>query len=335
VGNLNGVDLIGVVGMFEGCRSFNQNLMGLKFKTSNLNSLLAGCSTFNQPLNDLDVSNVTSTDYLFDGCTAFTSDLSAWDVSSLKSATAMLRNTSNFDSDLNWWCVSNITTEPENFATGSFLARSNYPKWGTCPVRDVSLTIDIEAPFLIVGSTGTLTYLANKPITEESVVWSSSNPSAVTINETTGEYAVIDAGGATITVTVNGIYTTTRTYEAVPAITPAVMVVAQHVDPLTIRLDSDTTRTSEAYVDWGDGTFDHLTSFNSLSKTYTTAGPFNVSVMPSSPIGSGLVINGDGVTALTAFGECDISITSSNLESVPARLPSNVTSLGTALSIAT
>lgn len=329
VGNFNGAKPTNLRDLFKGCSNFNQTLVGLDMSECTVaESFLEGCARFNQPLNDMDVSNLNNATNMFKGCAIFTSDLSNWDVSNLHQANGMFNGTTNFDSDLGWWCVSNLQSEPVDFATGSFLARSNYPKWGTCPVRDVSLTIDIKAPFLIVGSTGTLTYLANKPITEESVVWSSSNPSAVTINETTGEYAVIDAGGATITVTVNGIYTTTRTYEAVPAITPAVMVVAQHVDPLTIRLDSDTTRTSEAYVDWGDGTFDRLTSINSPSKTYTTAGPFNVSVMPTSPIGSGLVINGDGVTALTAFGECDISITSSNLGSVPASLPSTVTSFG-------
>ena len=329
VGNFNGAKPTNLRDLFKGCSNFNQTLVGLDMSECTVaESFLEGCARFNQPLNDMDVSNLNNATNMFKGCAIFTSDLSNWDVSNLHQANGMFNGTTNFDSDLGWWCVSNLQSEPVDFATGSFLARSNYPKWGTCPVRDVSLTIDNETPFLIVGSTGTLTYLANKPITEESVVWSSSNPSAVTINETTGEYAVIDAGGATITVTVNGIYTTTRTYEAVPAITPAVMVVAQHADPLTIRLDSDTTRTSEAYVDWGDGTFDRLTSINSLSKTYTTAGPFNVSVMPTSPIGSGLVINGDGVTALTAFGECDISITSSNLESVPASLPSTVTSFG-------
>ena len=329
VGNFNGAKPTNLRNLFKGCSNFNQTLVGLDMSECTVaESFLEGCARFNQPLHDMDVSNLNNATNMFKGCAIFTSDLSNWDVSNLHQANGMFNGTTNFDSVLGWWCVSNLQSEPLDFATGSFLARSNYPKWGTCPVRDVSLTIDNETPFLIVGSTGTLTYLANKPITEESVVWSSSNPSAVTINETTGEYAVIDAGGATITVTVNGIYTTTRTYEAVPAITPAVMVVAQHADLLTIRLDSDTTRTSEAYVDWGDGTFDHLTSFNSLSKTYTTPGPFNVSVMPTSPIGSGLVINGGGVTALTAFGECDISITSSNLESVPASLPSTVTSFG-------
>lgn len=329
VGNFNGAKPTNLRDLFKGCSNFNQTLVGLDMSECTVaESFLEGCARFNQPLNDMDVSNLNNATNMFKGCAIFTSDLSNWDVSNLHQANGMFNGTTNFDSDLGWWCVSNLQNEPVDFATGSFLARSNYPKWGTCPVRNVSLTIDNETPFLIVGSTGTLTYLANKPITEESVVWSSSNPSAVTIIETTGEYVVITAGGATITVTVNGIYTTTRTYEAVPAITPAVMVVAQHADPLTIRLDSDTTRTSEAYVDWGDGTFDRLTSINSVSKTYTTAGPFNVSVIPSSPIGSGLVINGDGVTALTAFGECDISITSSNLESVPASLPSNVTSFG-------
>ena len=329
VGNLNGAKPTNLRDVFKGCSNFNQTLVGLDMSECTVaESFLEGCTRFNQALNDMDVSNLNNATNMFKGCTNFTSDLSDWDVSNLHQANGMFSGTTNFDSDLGWWCVSNLQSEPVDFATGSFLARSNYPKWGTCPVRDVTLTIDKDTPFLIVGSTGTMTYTANKTITEESVVWGSSNPDAVTINAATGEFAVISVGGATITVVVNGIYSTERTYESVQEITPAVLVVSQHADPLTIRLDSDTSRNGEAYVDWGDGTFDRLTAINSLSKTYTSAGPFNVSIIPSSTVGSGLVINGDGVTALTAFGECDISITSSNLESVPASLPSTVTSFG-------
>lgn len=323
VGNLNGVDLIGVVGMFEGCRSFNQNLMGLKFKTSNLNSLLAGCSTFNQPLNDLDVSNVTSMDYLFDGCTAFTSDLSAWDVSSLKSATAMLRNTSNFDSDLNWWCVSNITTEPENFATGSFLASSNHPLWGTCPVRDVVIEIDNKNQFLMLGDNGVMTYTANKPFDEVSVVWLSSNPDAISINAATGEYAVVGLGGASISVKVNDLYSARRNYLTIQEYNPATFKA--NGDSVTIQLVANSSRAGEAYVDWGDGVYEQVTAVNPLTHTYKDTTERLISVMPMSPLGSSIDVNGPAITSIEQFGECDVTITSRDLVAVPTTLPTTLT----------
>ena len=40
-----------------------------------------GCESFNQPLNDWNVSNVTDMDYMFDGCELFNQDISNWDVS--------------------------------------------------------------------------------------------------------------------------------------------------------------------------------------------------------------------------------------------------------------
>jgi surface protein len=325
VGNLNGVDLIGVVGMFEGCRSFNQNLMGLKFKTSNLNSLLAGCSTFNQPLNDLDVSNVTSTDYLFDGCTAFTSDLSAWDVSSLKSATAMLRNTSNFDSDLNWWCVSNITTEPENFATGSFLARSNYPKWGTCPIRDVVVTINGLAGPVRLNDVRQLTYKLTQDTPVQSTVWTSSNESIAVIDDS-GNAVFTGLGSVTITLVVNGLYTGMKTVTVQDVIQPmTVMTTGVNGGEVMIA-------TNGVMVDWGDGSDPVLiTSNNSpVTHTYTDSlkhliriTPTNADLMPS------IVISGEIEEVVNWYTGLNQNISlSGKLQRVPNVAPNTTSFVG-------
>ena len=44
--------------------------------------------------------------------------------------TAMFKNASSFTSNLTDWCVEKITTEPEDFATGSQVVESEYPNWG-------------------------------------------------------------------------------------------------------------------------------------------------------------------------------------------------------------
>ena len=64
--------------------------------------------SFNQPIGNWDVSNVTNMRNVFGGAT-------------------------NFNQDLSNWCVTNFASEPEEFSAGSALTEENKPVWGTCP----------------------------------------------------------------------------------------------------------------------------------------------------------------------------------------------------------
>ena len=329
LGSFAGAELGDASNMFNGCTNFNQPIGGLNLAAAtNLNGMFRGCTKLNQPANDLVVTNVVSADYMFANCPAFTSDLSDWEVESLTSATGMFQGTSNFDSNLSWWCVSNLPTEPVDFATGSFLARSNYPVWGTCPVRDVVIEIAEKTPFLVAGTTGTMEYTSNKPFTETSVVWSSSNQDAIVIDPATGEYAVAGQGGATITVNVNGIYTDSRTYETIQSIAPMILdVVGVAGQPLNISLAEDPIRSSEAYVDWGDDTFVRLTALAPVTHQHATGAAVKVTIMPGGTSGSSLVVTGNAVKGIDEFGANNLVITSDALVKVPTALPADLTSL--------
>ena len=57
-------------------------------------------------LEDWDVSNVRSMEFMFQDCENFNCDLSKWDVSNVKSMAFMFKGCENFNCDLSKWNVS-------------------------------------------------------------------------------------------------------------------------------------------------------------------------------------------------------------------------------------
>jgi len=59
-----------------------------------------GATSFNQPLDNWNTSNITTISYLFNGARNFNQDLSGWNISSISSYT-------DFDSGATAWDDSN------------------------------------------------------------------------------------------------------------------------------------------------------------------------------------------------------------------------------------
>ncbi len=91
-------------------------------------------TSFNQPLNNWNVSNVTDMAYMFYNATLFNQPLNNWNVSNVTGMEGMFYNASSFNQVLSMWCVSNIRTKPTYFNTDApFLVGAKLPRWGTCP----------------------------------------------------------------------------------------------------------------------------------------------------------------------------------------------------------
>ena len=76
---------------------------------TNMSSMFAGCTNFNQPLNNWDVSSVTKMSWMFIGCKNFNQPLDNWDVSSVADMRWMFYDCENFNQPLNNWDVSSVT----------------------------------------------------------------------------------------------------------------------------------------------------------------------------------------------------------------------------------
>ena len=96
--------------MLSGCSAFNQPLN--EWNVSNVTDMkwmFNCCSAFNQPLNDWDVSNVIYMTRMFNFCSAFNQPLGNWNVSNVTNMNEMFRNCSAFNQPLGNWDVSNVT----------------------------------------------------------------------------------------------------------------------------------------------------------------------------------------------------------------------------------
>ena len=74
---------------------------------TNMSSLFAGASSFNQPLNNWNVSNVKTMNRMF-GKSSFNQPLNNWNVSKVKDMEEMFEDAKSFNQPLNKWNVSNV-----------------------------------------------------------------------------------------------------------------------------------------------------------------------------------------------------------------------------------
>jgi surface protein len=77
--------------------------------------MFSGATSFNQPLNTWDVSNVASMGWMFSDAESFNQDISSWDVSSSPYLRYMFEGATAFNQPLNTWDVSNVTNMQSMF----------------------------------------------------------------------------------------------------------------------------------------------------------------------------------------------------------------------------
>jgi surface protein len=66
-------------------------------------------ATFNQPIGNWDVSNVTNMVYMFNNASAFNQDIGNWDVSNVTDMVGMFAGSTAFNQPIGNWDVSNVT----------------------------------------------------------------------------------------------------------------------------------------------------------------------------------------------------------------------------------
>lgn len=280
--------------LFNYALSFNQDLNGWNTsKVTNMGFMFRCTPLFNGDISSWNTSNVTDMSSMFasdNGVnTAFNRDISKWDVSNVVYMGLMFMGTSYFNQDLRWWCVSKIAEEPNNFATGVLLS-DNRPRWGMCPVKEAVVSIQGAGNSLIVGAGIQLTATVNPTMPIQSTVWASSNAAIIAIDQDTGEAFAAGTGTATISVTVNGLYSTTVEITTISALTPLTLRTTgvSSADNYDVKLDLVGTYT----INWGDGTQEQRSA--SVGHKYADSTPHVITISP---------MNNADIPAMTVMGE--------------------------------
>ena len=89
-----------------------------------MNSMFYSCTHFDQPLNNWNVSSVTTMSNMFRGAPIFNQPLNTWNTSSVTSMSYMFAGTPfnqnlTYDPILNYWNTSNVTTMNNMFRYNS------------------------------------------------------------------------------------------------------------------------------------------------------------------------------------------------------------------------
>ena len=98
-------------------------------KVTNMDSMFAGATSFNQPLNKWNVSNVTSMRWMFLSAESFNQPLNKWNVSNVRVMCGMFWNARSFNQPLNNWDVSNETDMERMFRGASSFNQPLHAPW--------------------------------------------------------------------------------------------------------------------------------------------------------------------------------------------------------------
>ena len=106
-----------------------------------MNFMFMGCDNFNSDLSNWNVSSVEDMDGMFWGCTHFNSDLSKWNVRNVGDMDSMFWNCQTFTSDLSKWDVSNVEYMGNMF-DGCKNFNSDLSNWNVSGVGDMRCRFD-------------------------------------------------------------------------------------------------------------------------------------------------------------------------------------------------
>ena len=121
--------------LFANKTTFNDDISA--WDVSNVTTmeyLFAGAELFNQPLNSWNVSNVTNMNFTFEAALAFNLPLSDWNVGNVTNMQGMFYNASSFDQPLTW-VVSEVVNMHQMFMHASSFNQSL--NWDVSKVEDM------------------------------------------------------------------------------------------------------------------------------------------------------------------------------------------------------
>jgi len=102
-------------------------------EVTNMSQAFSQATSFNQNINDWDVSSITKMNGMFYGATSFNQPLNKWDVSSVMHMNDMFNNATSFNQPLNDWDISHVVNLNYMFA-GNTSFNQPLDKWNLSSV---------------------------------------------------------------------------------------------------------------------------------------------------------------------------------------------------------
>jgi surface protein len=125
-------------GMFSPYTSFNEPLDAWDVSNvTKMTSMFADCANFNQPLNSWKVSSLEEMNSMFYGCTSFNQSLDSWDVSNVSDMGGLFTNCKSFNQPLNSWNVINVNNAAAIFS-GCTNFNQSLDSWNVGNVSDMT-----------------------------------------------------------------------------------------------------------------------------------------------------------------------------------------------------
>ena len=281
--------------------------------------MFQNCTVFNQDISGWDVSHITSMAGMFRNSEAFNQNISGWNVSNVTNMTGMFEGARSFNQDLLLWCVSGVTTAPANFINGATAFNPAFvPVWGTCPNRDLVVTLAVAKTTIGLGLKERVTYTIDPAITVDEETWTVDDPDIFSVT-TRGLVTAKTLGSTYVNVLINKTYRARLRLTATEASFDAeVMVFEINRTSSTVRANFTDSVGLPATIDWGDGTLEEITTADQVVHTYT-ADAFTdkayIQVLPSGR--AKLNISGDFSRVLqwSSLGYEDLSLGNSGSSS--------------------
>lgn len=277
--------------MFQGCTSFDKDFVTTGYwntpQVSDFTEFMLGCTSFNQPLDLLDVSSAVYLDNMLSGCLLFNQPLPSWSTGNCQSFYGTLSTTSfnqalTFDMSSATSIAYLLTNAPFNQDVSGLDVSScqdfSYAFYNT-PINQSFAAWDVSSALNMTGMLG-LTTLSTTNYNATLISWASQvvNP-GVPFDAGNAQYngAAIVAHD-TLTgapnnwiITDGGIVPTFRTTWDTELTT---------IGNKTIVLPLVSTGVYDFYVDWGDGNTDIITAWDQAEAThvYATVGAYIVNI---------------------------------------------------------
>ena len=132
--------------MFSGALSFNQNINNWDVSSAvRMNSMFRHAESFNQPLDKWNVSNVSLMGFMFYGAVSFNQDISMWDTTNVEYMRRMFDGALSFNQNIDNWNISSLLTNighREELETNYYENEDVYCMYGYHHIAPKDITIN-------------------------------------------------------------------------------------------------------------------------------------------------------------------------------------------------